>query len=170
MATLKHHFLPNRSKSTACLAQEPRTDSMCSPGVYASQPNELDNIFSGKTKLGRRFSKQEKSGVSGLVKRSFSFSRLFRRMAKSPDLIDGNPNCANPYPHGPLALGRIYLTSSINFDSGSWTSLLGDQPPNQSNKNQQTPTQLSAQNIAPRTGHVSDAATLRPNSEHVNIE
>ncbi|KAM3179590.1 hypothetical protein ACTXT7_000325 [Hymenolepis weldensis] len=175
---LQRVFLPEQnvceihytvSKSTVCLAQEARFDPIYSPGVYASHPNKLDSIFNDKSKLSRRLSKQRKTGIPSTVSRSFSLSRFFRRFSKSRDLLNENSDDMNPDPTEPPTLGRIYLTSSINFDSGSWTSLLEDQP-RQSTRLLSTPTQSSSRNLAPKTEKAANAAILRPKSEQVNNE
>ncbi|VDL61603.1 unnamed protein product [Hymenolepis diminuta] len=162
-------FSGQESKSTVCLAQETRFDPMYSSGVYASHPNKLDSIFNDKSKLSRRLSKQRKTGIPTTVNRSFSLSRFFRRTSKSRDLLNENSEDVNPYRAEPPTLGRIYLTSSINFDSGSWTSLLEDQP-RQSTRLLSTPTQSSSRNLASKAEQATNAAILRPKSEQVNNE
>ncbi|VDO00611.1 unnamed protein product [Rodentolepis nana] len=158
------------SKSTACLTQEARSDPMYSQGVYASHPNELDIIFNEKSKFSRRFSKQGKTGdAAGTVKRSFSLSRFFRRCSKSRDLLDEHTEDVNAYLPEPPNLGRIYLTSSINFDSGSWNSLLEDQP-RQLTGLHPPPKQSSNRSLASKAEQALNTDTLRPKSEQVNNE
>nr|CDS30228.2 hypothetical transcript [Hymenolepis microstoma] len=167
-----HKEIPNSkewSKSTACLTQEARADPIYSQGVYASHPNELDIIFNEKSKLSRRFSKQGKTGADGTVKRSFSLSRFFRRYSKSRDLLNEHTEDVNAYQPEPPNLGRIYLTSSINFDSGSWNSLLEDQP-RQSTGLLPTPKHLSSRSLASKAEQALNTDTLRPKSEQVNNE
>ena len=102
-------------------------DSNYTTEVYSSHPDNLNT--SNKTKISR--SKRDHLQAPP-VKRSFSFSRFFRRSSKSRDYLFGEEDFleTSESPEESLKLGRIYFTSSINIEeSGSWSSLLDERSP-----------------------------------------